>query len=141
MPAAPAARTRRHVFSCPVRWSDMDAYGHVNNARFLTYLEDARIDLLFTKANAEGVAGLAGGVLVKHQEIEYVRPVEFGDPLRIELWIRDIRAASFTVDYLASVRDRVVATASTVLVTYDLGARALRRLDAEERDFLERHRS
>ena len=33
-----------HVYRCPLRWSDMDAYGHVNNVRFLTYLEEARID-------------------------------------------------------------------------------------------------
>ncbi|MFD8261664.1 acyl-CoA thioesterase, partial [Streptomyces griseoluteus] len=37
----------RHIYRCPLRWADMDAYGHVNNVVFLRYLEEARIDFLF----------------------------------------------------------------------------------------------
>lgn len=40
----------RHIYSCPLRWSDMDAFGHVNNVVFLRYLEEARIDFMFRLA-------------------------------------------------------------------------------------------
>lgn len=44
----------RHIYACPLRWSDMDAFGHVNNVVFLRYLEEARIDFMFTQATAAG---------------------------------------------------------------------------------------
>lgn len=40
----------RHIYACPLRWSDMDAFGHVNNVVFLRYLEEARIDFMFRQA-------------------------------------------------------------------------------------------
>lgn len=40
----------RHHYSCPMRWSDMDAFGHVNNVVFIRYLEEARIDFMFRLA-------------------------------------------------------------------------------------------
>jgi acyl-CoA thioester hydrolase len=40
----------------PVRWSDMDAYGHVNNARFLTLYEEARVAMFFVGAASTGSA-------------------------------------------------------------------------------------
>lgn len=43
----------RHIFRCPLRWADMDAFGHVNNVAFLRYLEEARIDFMFRLAPGE----------------------------------------------------------------------------------------
>ncbi|MFD7901658.1 acyl-CoA thioesterase, partial [Kitasatospora sp. NPDC059747] len=51
----------RHIYACPLRWSDMDAFGHVNNVVFLRYLEEARIDFMFTQAAAAGAGEFAGG--------------------------------------------------------------------------------
>src|SRR5512133_2846053 len=59
----------RHTYRCPMRWSDMDAYGHVNNVVFLTYLEEARVDMLFALGSDHGDKALAEGVLVAHHEI------------------------------------------------------------------------
>jgi acyl-CoA thioester hydrolase len=126
----------RHVYTTPVRWSDTDAYGHLNNARFLTYLEDARVDLFFTLAKAEGLPGWESGVVVQKHEITYRRPVGYGELLRIELWVSHLRAAAFTVDYACSVEGGSVATASTVCVPYDLKGDHIRRISAAERDFL-----
>ena len=38
----------RHVYRCPLRWGDMDAQGHVNNAAYLDYLQEARVDFLLS---------------------------------------------------------------------------------------------
>src|SRR5688572_33247763 len=67
----------RHSFHCPMRWSDMDAYGHVNNVVYLTYLEEARVDMLFTIGAELGAKALSEGVLVARHEIDYRRPLVY----------------------------------------------------------------
>ena len=58
------------------RWSDLDAYAHVNNVTWLEYLQEARVDMLFVHAPARGAEGLAEGVLVVRAEdgVEWLRP-------------------------------------------------------------------
>ena len=94
----------RHIYRCPLRWADMDAYGHVNNAVFLRYLEEARVDMLFTHAQRGGGERLAEGVVIARHEIDYKRPLIFRpEPVRIETWVTMIRHASFGLAY--EVRD------------------------------------
>src|SRR5215467_12079104 len=89
----------RYQFSCPLRWSDMDAYGHVNNARFLTLYEEARVAMFFVGARKYGLGAFEEGIVVARQEIDYLRPVNYGEPVRIEMWVSELRAAAFTVAY------------------------------------------
>src|SRR4051795_8913382 len=99
----------------------MDAYGHVNNVVFLRYLEEARIDFLFRPDK-----DFQQGSVVARHEIDYKRQlVHRHAPVDIELWITQIRAASFTIAYevkdpAASDSNEVVyVTASTVIVPFD----------------------
>ncbi|MCS0604948.1 acyl-CoA thioesterase [Streptomyces sp. LP11] len=126
----------RHLYRCPLRWSDMDAYGHVNNVVFLRYLEEARIDFLFRPEKDFQ----QGSVVVRH-EIDYKRQlVHRHHPVDIELWITEIRAASFTVAFEVKDDDLVYVRASTVVVPYDFEAGRPRRITAEEREFLRSYR-
>ena len=88
--------TDRFIYDVPVRWSDMDAYGHVNNARFLTLYEEARVAMFFVGARAHGLGSFEEGIVIARHEIDYLRPVDFGDPVRIEMWISELRAAAST---------------------------------------------
>ncbi|MER6382007.1 thioesterase family protein [Streptomyces sp. NPDC001250] len=125
----------RHIYRCPLRWSDMDAYGHVNNAIFLRYLEEARID--FT--SLRGAESKQGSVVARH-EIDYRRQlVHRPTPVDIELWITEIRAASFTVSYEVKDADAIYVTARTVVVPFDFEAQRPRRLTAGEREFLQQY--
>ena len=36
----------RHIYHCPLRWADLDVLGHVNNVRYVDYLQEARVDML-----------------------------------------------------------------------------------------------
>jgi acyl-CoA thioester hydrolase len=119
-----------------VRWSDMDAYGHVNNARFLTLYEEARVAMFFVGARAQGLTSFEDGIVVARQEIDYLRPVDYGEPVRIELWISELRAASFAVSYELFDGDVLASRAKTVCVPYNLAEQFPRRLTAAERDFL-----
>jgi acyl-CoA thioester hydrolase len=128
----------RYSYDCPVRWSDLDAFGHVNNARFLTLYEEARAALMFLAARAEGLTTLEAGTVIARHEVDYLRPVDFGEPVRIELWLSEIRNASFRVSYELFDAGRLASRATSVLVPYDLAAGRPRRLSTAERDFLSR---
>ncbi|GAA2232820.1 MULTISPECIES: acyl-CoA thioesterase [Kitasatospora] len=132
----------RHIYACPLRWSDMDAFGHVNNAVFVRYLEEARIDFMFTQATAAGAGEFAGGSVVARHEIDYKRPlVHRPTPVTIETWVTAIGGASLTVSY--QIKDinedgteTIYVEASTVVVPYNLVEGRPRRISPVERKFL-----
>lgn len=132
----------RYTYHCPMRWGDMDAYGHINNTAHLSYLEQARVDVFFTRAVDLGIEGLATGIVVAEHRIRYKVPIPYSPrPLRIELWVSEIKAASYTCDY--EIWDDhgetpvLTTVASSLLVPFDLAAHRLRRLTPPEREFLE----
>jgi acyl-CoA thioester hydrolase len=110
----------------------MDAYGHVNNVVFLRYLEEARIDFLFRPDKQ-----FKQGSVVARHEIDYKRQlVHRHAPVDIELWVTEIKAASFTLAYEVKDPDRIYVRALTVIVPFDFEAQRPRRITAEEREFL-----
>ncbi|MFM9592944.1 acyl-CoA thioesterase [Streptomyces scabiei] len=126
----------RHIYRCPLRWADMDAYGHVNNVVFLRYLEEARIDFLFRPEK-----DFKQGSVVARHEIDYKRQlVHRHKPVDVELWVTEIRAASFTITYEVKDPEQVYVRASTVIVPFDFATQRPRRITAEERAFLEEYR-
>ncbi|MFF5567134.1 acyl-CoA thioesterase [Streptomyces sp. NPDC012623] len=127
----------RHTYSCPLRWSDMDAFGHVNNAVFISYLEEARIDFMFRLAPGDGSPSFSGGSVIARHEIDYKLPlVHRHEPVVIESWVTKINAASLTIAYEIKDGDQVYVRASTVVVPYDLEAARPRRITAEEKSYL-----
>lgn len=120
-----------------LRWSDMDVYGHVNNARVVTLLEEARTALLFGEGARRGAQTLADGVVVVELVVRYRQPLVYSaNPVLVQLWVSELRAASFTLDYVVAGIDGDAVTASTQLAAYDTGAQRPRRLLPEEREFL-----
>lgn len=134
----------RHVYHCPLRWADMDSLGHVNNVTYVDYLQEARVDMFAVHAPASGGEELAEGVVVVRNEVVFVAPLVFRfEPVRIETWITDIKAASFTMAYeiLDEHSDgtrKVYARALSVLTPFVFSQERPRRLRPEERDVLER---
>jgi acyl-CoA thioester hydrolase len=113
----------------------MDAYGHVNNVVFLRYLEEARIDFLFRPDK-----DFQQGSVVARHEIDYKRQlVHRHAPVDIELWVTEIRAASFTLTYEVKDGDQIYVRASTVIVPFDFERQRPRRITAEEREFLQEY--
>jgi acyl-CoA thioester hydrolase len=118
----------------------MDAFGHVNNTTFFTYLEEARVDLLFVTAG-EAIARerLSSGIVVARHEIDYTAPLVFRpQPVAVDVWVSSLGNSSFTLSYeVLDDGGPVYARASTVLVPYDVEAGRPRRLSVEERTALE----
>ena len=131
----------------PLRWSDMDAYGHVNNVQFLRLLEDARV-VAFSDWFGQDRSLVDEGVLVARHEIEYLAPLTFRQaPVRIGMWTMRITPASFDVGYEVrephpvgdgedGAPDTVYARAETTLVVYDFATARPRRMAPEVKDNL-----
>jgi len=131
------------VTQVPLRWTDQDAYLHLNHARAVTVLEEARIDLFFDQAAEDGLRGFADGLLVAELNVAYRRQVAYrSTPVRITMTVDELRAASFRIRYALhdgpDGADPVAIEAWTRMAIYDLVAGRPRRLEASERAFLAR---
>jgi acyl-CoA thioester hydrolase len=123
----------------PMRWSDMDAYQHINNVAFLGYFEMARVNLFFEQPTHDERTGLRRGLVVASHEIAYKRSVSYDrDPLEVQVWVSGVRAAAFTCHYELFDHGQLAVTGSTLLVPFDFGLNRPRRLTAEEKEFLAR---
>jgi len=122
----------------PVRFRDVDAMGHVNNAVFLTYLEEARIALLERLAR-DGVHVL-DHLILAHVSIDYRAPVFLQESVEARLRLTRIGGSSFTVAYRLSVvrgpESVLAAEAETVQVYYDYQTRQPAPLPASVRQAL-----
>jgi acyl-CoA thioester hydrolase len=96
-----------------VRFRDVDAMGHVNNAVFATYIEQARI--AFLSPNGAKVEEM----ILARLEIDFRSPAEVGETIEITVTPTRIGTKSFDLEYVLRAGDRVVAEAKTVLVAYD----------------------
>ncbi|MDN5857914.1 MAG: thioesterase family protein [Pseudonocardia sp.] len=128
----------------PMRWSDLDDYGHLNNARAVTVLEEARIAFLWTaKAETAGVS-FRGGLLVADLNVEYKRQVSYraGRQLRVAMSVDEVRAASFRIRYDVHAGpdaiDEVAIRAWTRMAPFDMHAQRPRRLSDTEKHYLGR---
>ena len=105
--AHPRARRRgmtRFTARVAMRWSDMDAYGHVNNVQFLTYVEEARVEMFQAVPPLSGaehrVDQVSAGILVKSSDITYLRPLFHRPaPVPIDVWVTKVGAAHFCLAY------------------------------------------
>jgi acyl-CoA thioester hydrolase len=96
-----------------VRFRDVDALGHVNNAVFLTYLEEARIGFL-VPLGAE-----VSNMILARVEIDFRAPLRMGDEIEIGVRPANVGTKSFELEYEVRSGDAVAAEAKTVLVSFD----------------------
>jgi acyl-CoA thioester hydrolase len=107
------------LFKTPVavRFKDIDAMGHVNNAVYATYFEEARA------AFARQVLGLtrldAFDFVVARLEIDFRRPLLYGEDLEAALWVGRMGQRSFTLEYRLTSGANTVAEGRSVQVFYD----------------------
>lgn len=128
-----------HSYRCPVRWGDMDAQGHVNNAAFVDYLQEARVDFLHAGPPVMREL-LDSGVIVAGHQVEYLAPVVYnGRPLIIDLWLDAVGGSRFKIGYRVKDGEEIAVRARTTATPFDLAANSLRRLTAAERDYLSSH--
>ena len=104
-----------------VRYGDLDPQGHVNNAKFQTYMEQGRVFYLKQLKLWEGGSFLDLGFILADVQITFRKAIQFGDPIRVGVRITQIGNKSMTSEYrIEDVRDASeFASGSSVLVAYD----------------------
>jgi acyl-CoA thioester hydrolase len=112
-----------------VRWDDLDAFGHVNNAVYLTYAQEARFAW-------SGILEM----VVARAEVDFIAPIYDGDTfLDIELWVSAIGNSSFTMTYELKMKGEHVARVKTVQVTVDMSTKKSSPISDEQRAFLTKY--
>jgi acyl-CoA thioester hydrolase len=112
-----------------VRWGDLDAFGHVNNATYLVYAQEARF------AWSKMIE-----MVVARAEVDFLAPIYQGDIyLDIEIWVNKIGTSSFGVTYEIKNGDELVAVVKSVQVTVSMETKKSRPLNDAERDFLNKY--
>lgn len=110
----------RHRTSLQVRFRDIDAFGHVNNAVFFSYVELARIRYLLEVLEVTADFSTLPLILAR-VELDFRSPVFFGEELEVGTRVDLIGRTSFAMSHRVSAGNerRLVADVATVLVTYD----------------------
>jgi acyl-CoA thioester hydrolase len=103
-----------------VRFSELDSMGHVNNAVFLTYLEQARLGWFGWVAEEEPMP--LRDVILARTEIDFRSPLVFGETVSIGVRPSRLGTKSFELEYELRVGDRLVAEAKSVIVGFDYDA-------------------
>lgn len=113
-----------------VRWDDIDAFGHVNNAKYLTYIQEARF--LWSPLLE---------MVVARAEVDYLAPIYVGGRFYdITLWVEQIGNSSFTLGYEVIGDNGVVhAKVKTVQVAVSMETKKSRPLTDSEREFLNQY--
>ena len=108
----------RFVYPQEVAFRDLDVFGHVNNAVYLTYLENARIAYLREVLGLDSVDDLL--VIVANVNIDFRSRASLGETLEIGARTSRIGTKSFDLDHeIRGPAGRSVAAATTTLVTFD----------------------
>ena len=121
-----------------VRWDDIDAFGHVNNAKYLTYIQEARFQWSFYQYAAKSEKPTLVEMVVAKAEIDYLVPIyEGGRFYDVNLWVESIGNSSFVMGYEVVGDNGVVhAKVKSVQVAVSMETKKSRPLTEPEREFL-----
>ena len=130
----------RHKCKAHVRWNDLDAFGHVNNANYLTYVQESRADFTWWSRKRAGETPLLMDMVVARAEVDFLEPIyEGGFDLDVEIWVTKIGNATFDLAYQMSSNGNIHANAKTVQVAVSMETKKSRPLNDIEREYLGRY--
>jgi acyl-CoA thioester hydrolase len=129
----------RHSTPVQIRFNDMDAFGHINNAIYLTYLEEARIKFLDDLIHWDYEKSKQA-IIMARVEIDFKIPGHFKDELFILTRCSHVGTKSFTLDYEivknVSGEKIVIASATTVVVMFNYEMKKTIEVPVEWREAL-----
>ena len=120
----------------PVHWAELDALGHVNHARIITWMETARINL-FDRIGLESVGEISLGPILANINVNYYAPIHYPAVVVSKARITKIGRTSFTMEYAVVNRDdpnTALAVGTTVIVLYDYKAQTKTEIPQALRD-------
>ena len=130
----------RHKSQLQIRWADLDAFKHINNAAYLVYMQEARADFTWFSRIARGEEPMLADMVVARAEVDYLSPIhQTGTTLDVEIYIEKVSNSSFVMVYEMSQGGTLRAKGKTVQVGVDMETEKARRLRDKEREFLSQY--
>jgi len=127
----------RYSAKVHVRWDDLDAFGHINNAKYLTYVQEARSDFTWFSRQKAGKKPLLADMVVARAEVDYIEPIyEGGMDVECQIWITRIGNSSFEMEYEIIHKGVIRSRVKTIQVAVSVETKRSRPLSDEEREFL-----
>ena len=133
--------TFRFYLPIQIRYNDIDAQGHVNNARYVTFIETARLRYLTGVGLWDGESFLDLGLIVADTHISYLLPIKLNQCVRVGVKVTRIGTKSMTFSYQIEDEQngRVLATAQTVMVCFDYRSESSVPVSVEWRERISRY--
>ena len=104
-----------------IRYGDLDPQGHVNNAKYLTYMEQARIQYIKNLGLWKSNSFLDVGIILAEARVTYRVPIQYGTEIKVGVRVSRLGNKSLDMEYSLqdSATGREMANGSSVLVAYD----------------------
>mgnify|MGYP006180951541 FL=1 len=123
-----------------VRWDDIDALGHVNNAKYLTYAQEARFHWSFYQFYERNETPFFIDMVVARAEVDFIVPIyEGGLFVDVHIWVESVGTSSFVLNYEISSNGVLHARIKTVQVAISMKTKKSRPLADTEREFLKEY--
>ena len=125
-----------------VRWDDIDDLGHVNNAKYLTYAQEARFHWSFYQFYERNETPYFIDMVVARAEVDFIVPIyEGGLFVDVHIWVESVGTSSFVLNYEISSKGVLHARLKSVQVAISMETKKSRPLTDEEREFLKEYMS
>jgi len=125
-----------------VRWDDIDAFGHVNNAKYLIFAQEARFQWSYYQFVERNQNPSLVEMVVARAEVDYIAPIyEGGAFVDVHLWVESVGNSSFTLNYEISSKGVLHARIKTVQVAISMETKKSRPITDTEREFLKEYMS
>jgi acyl-CoA thioester hydrolase len=130
----------RYLTKTHVRWDDLDGFGHVNNATYLTYMQESRSNFTWYSRKEAGLDPVLSEMVVARAEVDFIEPIyDGGFDLDVAIWVSRIGNSSFEMVYEMSSSHGMHARGRTVQVAVNMDTKKSRPLSDEEREFLNKY--
>ena len=126
----------RHTEKIQVRFSDLDNYGHVNNAVYLSYLEVARTVMLHEPFVEDMKRGIQ--YLLIRVDLSYKKPILLEDDVFVECWVSEVGKVRIKISYTVhNIRGEIFAEGYSEHALFDTKSARPIRMPAEWKAFVE----
>ncbi len=124
-----------NIYQTSIRWTDLDAYGHLNNAVFFNFMTEARAELLRELLKTQGLCQF----VVVHVECDYKVPYFYPENLILKQYCESVGNSSFVLKYefySQSKKDVLHAYGAAKMVAYDPVSKRPTRIPKEMMELL-----
>lgn len=128
-----------YIYNVQVRWSDFDQFGHVNNAAYLSYAEQCRVQFFRDRWIRAGIP--APTVAVRHMDVDYLKPIlPETETVRVELVVENIGTTSYSLRHtVIDQNGDITCIINCVMVVFDIATRKPLELTHNDRLMLTKH--